>query len=311
MTRRLPTRDNKQFDHHAKLQALMVPPASPTETTFRHSHWQARRARIRQALCTCGMRDLGLNRWDECGSQCTVEYSPSLARFRLRANYCKCRFCEPCMRSKANRIAANLRDKLSLDVGQKNRFVTLTLAHSDTPLREQINRLYKSFKKLRGLPLWKASQVGGAFMLEVKRSKTGWHPHLHIITQGNFIAQAELSNAWHRITGDSFIVDVQLIKEDRATAHYVTKYITKACNAEVWNDPSHAQEFVLAMKGIRTCATFGSWRKLRLTAVTETADDWQPLCSLDKLFAAVTAKDPQALQILHELIKAKPVEAQG
>jgi hypothetical protein len=53
-----------------------------------------------------------LERFDACGSECTIEYSQELQKHRIRANYCKSRHCEPCARAKANLIARNLRTEL-------------------------------------------------------------------------------------------------------------------------------------------------------------------------------------------------------
>jgi hypothetical protein len=195
------------------------------------------------------------------------------------------------MRSKANLLAANLRNKLESHSAAQFRFITLTLRHSDKPLKEQIKRLNTCFRKLRGSKCWKQSQFGGAAMLEVKYdAKTKrWHPHLHIVSQGVYLCKHELSTAWHRATGDSFIVDIRQLSHAKDAAYYVAKYVTKGTNGEVWDDPAVAVEWVHATKGVRTCATYGKWRGYKLLAKPKTATDWRAINFLSSVAARARA----------------------
>lgn len=290
----------KEFRKKADFMSYLVPPAAPEETTFRHSSWSLKRAKVKEALTRGGTGTFAMNRFEECGSQCQIEWSETMQKHRLRANYCRCKHCEPCMRSKANRIAANLRNRLAERPNGKYRFITLTLKHNDAPLREQVKRLYTAFKKLRNGKLWKKSQRGGAYTLEVKwQPKTRkWHPHLHIVTEGDFIRQQHLSDAWLKATGDSPIVDIRMLDSGRDAAHYVSKYVTKGTSSEVWSDVDAATEWICATKGLRICATFGSWRGFKLTAVKEDATDWTPICSLLNLVQRCRAGEVHAANLL-------------
>jgi hypothetical protein len=293
-------RDTKDHERQAAFFSNLVPYADECETEFRHSHWKARRARVRDALASVGSNDFFMNRFDECGSECTVEWSPTLQRYRVRANYCHCRHCEPCMRSKAGKLAANLAERLRQDAAKDHRFITLTLRHSNAPLKEQIDKLYASFKTLKATKLWKESQNGGAAMLEVKwdEKTRKWHPHLHVVSEGSFIRQSSLSREWHKITGDSFIVDVRRLKDNKETAQYIAKYVAKGTSAAVWQDRDAAQEWIGASKGVRSCNTFGSWRGYRLTATTETASDWRPIASLKTIYQHARAGQEWAMGVL-------------
>jgi hypothetical protein len=290
----------KAFTKKADFMSFLVPPAAPEETQFRHSSWSVKREKVKAALMRAGTGTFAMNRFEECGSQCTVEWSASLQKHRCRANYCKCKHCEPCMRSKANRIANNLRKKLEDNPDGRYRFITLTLKHNDAPLIEQVHRLYAAFKKLRTQKLWKQSQRGGAYTLEVKwNDKTRhWHPHLHIVSEGDFLRQQQLSDAWFAATGDSPVVDIRLLNNGRDAAHYVSKYVTKGTSSTVWTDPEVATEWIVATKGLRICATFGSWRGFKLTAVTDDADDWEPVASLLSLVQRARAGEQHATNLL-------------
>ena len=310
--RRPPTRETnaarkkrEREERQAKIASLKFCPASRGETTFRHSGWEARRAKVTRALEKSGASDLQLHNWHHCGSHAMVEWSESTGRYRIRANYCRSRHCEPCMRSKANKIARNLEARLKAGADQEYRFVTLTLAHSSAPLADQIRRLFGCFRKLRHRGLWKCTQRGGAFMLEVKKSKTGWHPHLHIVTSGSFLNQRALSEIWREITGDSFIVDVRQVKSAHDAAYYVSKYITKGTSADVWDDDDAAAEWITASKGVRTCSTFGSWRGESLLKVPDDVTDWRVLCSFNRLLEHVQKRTPGAEKLLDELLKMR------
>ena len=222
-----------------------------------------------------------LHRFAECGAQCQVEWSETLKKHRTRGQFCHDRHCEPCQRSRAARIRQNLQKHLTEQSNCSTRFITLTLKHNDQPLKKQIKRLYDAWKKLRKTTLWNDSQSGGCFMLEVKlekcddqKTRPRWHPHLHVISQGEWISQSDLRAAWYEITGDSFVVDVRFVKAEKDIAGYVTKYITKGTEAAVWWRDDTAAEWIDASRGVRQCATFGNWRGFRLTAPLDDPGDW-------------------------------------
>lgn len=281
-----------------------IEPITSYEENFRHGHWTVRRSKVRSALVKSGTNSFAMDRWDNCGSGCIIQWSESLSRHRVRGNYCKSKHCEPCMRAKSNLIAANLRNKLAEGTQREFRFLTFTLRHNNQPLKQQVQRLYKCFKVLRNTKLWKTSQNGGAFTLEVKRTteanppkfstpaidsaekdqvKPKWHPHIHVISSGNWIDQNELRTEWLKITGDSHIVDVRKLDGKRDVAAYVCKYVAKGTSPGVWDSAEDAAEWIEATKGVRTCATYGSWRGFALCKPSATAEDWESLGRLDKV----------------------------
>jgi hypothetical protein len=295
-----PDTPKKKFSFH-------VPKAAECEATFRHSGWKAKRDVVYRALKSAGSNAFALDRFAQCGSGCVVEYSPSLKKERLKACYCHSRHCEPCMRAKANKMAANLRNRLKLEPDGRYRFVTLTLRHTATPLIDQIDRLYAAFKKLRKSRYWSETQRGGAAALEVKWEPKArrWHPHLHVISEGEFLHKDALCNAWHRATGDSYIADIRRLDSAADAAHYVSKYVTKGCNSDVWQDLSVAQEWILSTKGVRMATTYGTWRGYRLLQSAESADDWRETCTLVELYAAINKGEEWAIGMLCRLTEKR------
>lgn len=258
------------------------PTANEHELEFRHTHWKTKRARVREILAAAGTGRAQLESFDNCGADCYVFYCQEEKRYKVEACYCKNRHCQPCARQKANLMARNLREALTDASLHQFRFITLTLNHSDTPLLDQVKRLYASFKKLREAKAWKQSQKGGVTILEVTfNDKTRrWHVHLHIIAEGGFIQQSELSKQWLKATGDSRIVDIRSLKNPDDAAHYLVKYISKGTKDSVWDHPDAALEWVIAMKGVRTAGTFGSWRGFKLLKKPDDDLEWECIGSL-------------------------------
>lgn len=278
-----------------------VATATETELHFRHGHWKARRQRIIGHLRRAGTPWHQMQRVENCGAACVIEWSEKLGKRRLRASYCRSRHCEPCMRAVANVMAGNLARRLRERPRGRYRFITLTLTHTKAPLVDQLRKLLKSFKKLREQKWWKTSKRGGAFTVEVKHNGTHWHPHLHIIDEGGFIPFQKLSDEWRKVTGDSYVVHVRQLTSGDDAAHYLTKYVTKSTDASVWQSDDLAQEWITSSKGLRRCATYGSWRGFQLTHVEPAADDWIKECRLDDLLRRAAAGEQHA-KLVRELL---------
>lgn len=292
-----------EFDRRARRAQWTLPPATPEETAFRHSGWAKHRTRVRECLASSGTSTFGLERWDACGSECCVEVDRTREKVRVRANYCRSRHCQPCARARAGRIAVNLRQRMAARPRGRYRFITLTLRHSDQPLAAQLKRLYACFKKLRTSKIWKSTQRGGVLMCEVKRdaSNRNWHPHLHVISEGDYVDQAKLADAWHRVTGDSHVVHITAIPDAAAVVHYVTKYVTKGVPNDVWSNRDTAQEWISASRGLRIAATFGDWRGFRLMNAPQDDGAYVKLCSMTSLLQAVWRKEEWACGLLRRM----------
>jgi len=312
---RRPTKAEQYKDAQERKYEYFVAPADPDETWFRHHNWEARRQLVRKQLVNVNTSEFALNRYDECGGECLVEWSDTEQRYRLRANYCHCRHCAPCARAKATTLSKNLRERLEQQPkgNDRYRFITLTLKHrSGMPLRAMIDKLYKCFATLRKTKLWKNSQRGGCTIFENKWSaESGFHPHLHITAEGDWMRQESLSKEWLEITGDSFKVDIRSLKDAKDTAFYVSKYVTKGINDEVWLNTGAASEWICASKGLRICATYGTWRGFALLKIDRSheAKDWKPVALLTQIAARAKAGslvDQELLIHLHDSLTYDP-----
>jgi len=215
---------------------------------------------------------------------------------RIGSNSCKLRWCPLCARTKKSIIAANTTDWLKEK--KKPKFITLTLAHTDTPLSDQIDRLYNSFRKLREKPIWKKKIRGGIWFFQIKKAEDGihWHPHLHIVSHGDFIDKFELSAIWKGITNDSKIVDVRKIEKTSTAAKYVARYASMPVDLDKTSDED-LLSVAVALSGRRIVGTFGSARKLQLS-IKPPADkeSWQHLRSFNDVYDCKDF-DPVAAEI--------------
>lgn len=154
------------------------------------------------------------------------------------------------------------------------RFLTLTMAHSDTPLVEQLDRLYDAYRNLRRTEAWKRHVVGGIATVEVERNEeTGeWHPHLHVLIDGTYWDHASIKATWHAVTGDSFIAWIKAVPSRRKVANYIAKYASKPGKSDEW--PHHAiREFVTAMHRRRVVIATGNMHGSKIDCDNETERD--------------------------------------
>lgn len=258
-------------------RGLSDEPAHLAET-FRHSGWRRNRRLIYESLYRTDQPRTRTSAFASCGSDAFVYRSiePPF-RYRLAGSSCHDKFCTPCARDRARCVATNVLNHID---GRTVRFVTLTLQHSMDPLLRQVSRLQHCFAKLRATKAWRNHVDGGAAFMEVKwiPNKQAWHPHFHVIVDGRYFPHAVLKAAWWRITGDSYIVDIRPIKDDRRIAQYVVKYASKPANDTFIGRPDRLDEVIAAFRGRRLCHTFGTWRGLKLTE-SPNSHDWIALGS--------------------------------
>lgn len=237
-----------------------------------------------------------------------VEWSPSAVKHRVKAFYCGDRMCIPCATARSLKVKENL---LKWTAGQRVRFITLTLAPKEVELSKQLSRLIALFSKVRESLLWRVAVKAGAYVIEIKRGENSgrWHVHAHCLVVGSFIDQRKLSEAWRKVTGDSFIVDVREVRENEKGVDYVAKYAGKGWSEAILADPDSLAECVVALRGRRLLGTFGEWRKFKLEREVESVTDWKPVARLGHVFRCATGGERWAVDVFRSLgLKANDVE---
>ncbi len=265
---------------------------------FRHSGWQDARKRTAAAMNEATYDPMRLHRFAHCGNSAWVyvdQENPAV--FKITCNKCKDRWCEPCQRELRLKLARNLVDQLP---NQRLRFLTLTLRHCSMTLGEQIDRLYDCFRRFRRRKKIASSIDGGIFFLELGWNALNrqWHPHLHVLFTGHYLPLAVARKEWHLTTGDSYILDIREVKDPRIAAGYVTKYAGKLLPGAVRADHAAFAEAIKNTEGRRTFGTFGTWRKLKLTAAKPSDRSWLPLGRLETIIALARTGDRDANNVL-------------
>ena len=264
---------------------------------FRHSGWQDRRRCVLDALTAMDGAVRRRERFFSCGSHAWVMQSvDDPAHFRLACNKCRDRFCSPCANDRARQVA----DCLSLYAkGKELRLLTLTLRQSDLSLRDDLNRLFRSFATLRRKKQWRESQRGGVYFCEIKRRRAddGWHTHLHVLTEGVWIDRKWLSKTWLEITGDSYVVHIVPCRTAEDAARYVAKYASKGVHGSCYHNPEILRDAMVAIRGRRLLSKFGTWNDLNLKQDVA-AGEWLPIDSLSRLLLRSTAGDAFATKVL-------------
>lgn len=189
-----------------------------------------------------------------CGPQYVARSTGGIG---VVAGYCRDRLCPTCQRLRGTAVAAAVRGAIhGMDCV---RFITLTLAQVDRPLEDTLKILSAAFRRLRAQPEWKKHIRGGVYAVEVVFSPTSllWHAHLHVLADGLFWSQRDLSDLWRKTTGDSFIVDIRMVGSRQAAANYVAKYVAKPMDSASWPDAKLC-EYAEALHGKRMVHTFGA-----------------------------------------------------
>lgn len=240
------------------------------------------------------------DRFDSCGRNAWVLRSlDDPNNYRIACDKCKDRFCTPCASERARHIGAAVGEFARYrDV----RFITLTLRHSERPLAQDINRLYAAFVKLRRRAMWRHTQSGGIYFLEIKRHRgaTAWHTHMHVLSEGHWVSKSWLSQAWHEVTGDSYIVDIQRCSSNDSAAKYAAKYAGKGVHGSCYHEPALLLEAMKALRGRRLVGKWGAWSSLDLDNEVPPGA-WERIATLQVVLERCDRGDQESLEIIESL----------
>jgi hypothetical protein len=240
-----------------------------------------------------GVPNRKLDAFANCGSSLWLKVSGD--DLQLTSNACHDRNCLPCSRQKRARLLERIHFQVA-DRVSSVRFFTFTLRASSTTLADKISRLLSCFRTLRQRALWKSSCNGGAAFVECKLGKgsNAWHVHLHVLVEGVFIDQKQLSSAWLAVTGDSYVVDCRTVADATGAAAYVAKYATKSADQSVLNSPNHLIEFIVSTRGRKLWQCFGSWRGFTDEEKSAPPRKWRSLGPIDLLARRAADGDAEA-----------------
>lgn len=220
----------------------------------------------------------------------------STRRVVILSDSCRLRWCPICSRARSANISEAVVPWLRSIKNPK--LLTLTLAHNNDSIASQITRLYASFVALRRLAWWRRNVAGGIWFFQITHSeKTGcWHPHIHTLLSSDFLPHKLLSASWHKITGDSDIVDIRRIYQIKKAADYVARYSARPAMLKDL-PPACRIPLIQSLHGRRLCGKFGTATVCDLSGQRKfDTDDVYEVISWDMARDNITKSPP--LQIL-------------
>lgn len=281
------------------------PPDSPSQV-----HRFRKNPLLRAALLTAlspanGVYTAGI-RFQKCGENCWVQFSPSRDAYRTISNGCNMRLCPVC----GHRLRLRIANKAAADIEPIDwhdlKFLTLTLRSSSRPLADQLAAFRKFFRRLRQRTFWRASPRFGFGVFEVtfNKDRHQWHPHLHIVMESGWLDHAHIKSNWLSITRNSDIVDIRRPRKRPDVAHYLAKYLGKPPPlTELDNETERLLEFRTALDHARMLIRFGNPPKHTDENLPddEAPRDWQQYQPMEEILVRARNHDPTALHILQSL----------
>jgi len=192
----------------------------------------------------------------QCASSLHLFFNQDTGTVREYIHTCKARLCPLCGRRRSAHVAGQM---IPLVQAMKRpRHLVLTVKSRPDGLRSQIKDLVRWFAKFRRSPFWRQNVTEGVYTIEATINKrTGlWHPHLHIIFDGEYLPVKRIQYLWHEITGGSEIVWIEEAYSVPGLCQELCKYIGKPQKSDDWTD-NQLREYAKAIRGTRMVQTFG------------------------------------------------------
>lgn len=249
-----------------------------------------------------------LGSFDTCRHRSWFVRNEDTGMVRVATKSCKLRWCPLCAKKRQWFLVEQVRPWAeSVD---RLKFLTLTLKHSDAPLRQQIDNLYKFFQKFRKLKYLRDHLYGGIWFFQIKKSERSgqWHPHLHCLIEADYMPHAKLSQLWQRTTLGSTIIDIRPAGDAAKVAEYVGRYSARPSTlADL--EQSDRVEVVQALHGRRLMGVWGTARDMALTMKKpDDADQWKYVGQWITVHG-VLDYDENARKIFNAWRKDEPLES--
>ncbi|MCK5607159.1 protein rep [Candidatus Pacearchaeota archaeon] len=260
------------------------------------------------SLLTGKNRQRRLDSFDTCRVRAWFIRHRETGDLRVATKSCKLRWCPLCAKKRSWFLVEQI--KPWAESVHRLKFLTLTLKHSDAPLHDQIDNLYKFFQKFRKLKYLKDNMYGGVWFFQIKKSKASgqWHPHLHCLIDAAFMEREKLSRLWQRTTLTSMVVDIRKAGDPDKVAEYVGRYSARPSTlAELSIDDR--LEVVEALHGRRLVGTWGSAKDTSLAMKKpDDADSWKYVGGWSTVWGCLNYDD-NAKKIFNAWKNDKPLDA--
>ena len=197
---------------------------------------------------------------------------------------CCRKWCPSCAPKRGNQRADRLRVLIgSMEWPMHLTFTVPNVAYG-TAARGMMRDLMLAFRRLRRLKLWTENVSGGCYGMEVTDKGCGYHPHLHVVIDCQWLAlhtpaphwrdsderkkekmrasMAEVQAAWQFATGIDEHMSIYARRCDSNAASEILKYALKSEDAVKLQ--GRLGDVFRAMDAVRMCQTFGSIRGVKI-----------------------------------------------
>ncbi|MCK5125756.1 MAG: hypothetical protein KAR42_05830 [candidate division Zixibacteria bacterium] len=195
-------------------------------------------------------------RYAGCGNEYVVVACGGCGNVLTGPKRCESRICEDCAKKYASRVRhRQLELAKALPNSGKRRLMFLTLTKKTrpgfSPQASDVKLIFNDARKLINR-FWPGKQRCGAFaVIEIGSNQ---NIHIHALVYGFYIPQSRISSHWLKITGDSFVVHIEQVRQAKRYIGYLLKYITKPPHSK---DPKELAKFIDLMMGVRRIRTYG------------------------------------------------------
>jgi hypothetical protein len=101
---------------------------------------------------------------------------------------------------------------------------------------------------------------GGFYVVQATNEGEGWHLHLHVMYEGEYIDNRVLSALWKRITGDSYITWIKQAQNPYKAVEYLLADFSGKSRIR----PEDGEIYNRIFKGSRLVQPFGKYRNVKL-----------------------------------------------
>ena len=297
-----PGGDSSSLD--AQQLTVEVPFAWHPAQEWRFRGCREERERWLRLLPRMGLNQKAVRKFAECGQGAWLQHSESRGVTRVVSKTCRSRACPICRATLATQLQHRLDFALPAGTGKNLRLITLTMKHTSRPLREQLDFLRASFRRLRQRVFWRSHVRYGYGIIEIAYNNKAkqWHPHLHVIAHGKWMEQKRLAHAWAEVTHGSRIVDIRAIRNRQKAVSYVLKYMNKGPEERVLASDERMLEWWEGVRGGRLFLKFGHEIAPLPTRLDDGfPNDWEWVEPLTALLRRVEAGSPSAQETLENL----------
>lgn len=223
-----------------------------------------------------GYEEKQLRAYSDCGSDyyriaCTDSPGISDGHGMLVTNHCNSRICPVCAAIQGRRVRKRYSKSISSLARRKPKHHSLSLLtltqrlDRNIPLKERIRKIKRDLKRFLRQAYPTEKGCHGVYTLEAGANGM---VHIHAIVFGPATSSYKLKNRWHKITGDSYIVDIKPISGERAkilegAVAYILKYISKVPR---FDSPEEYVDYLEALQGARRLGTWGDLYGVKLRA---------------------------------------------